>query len=387
MLPWPQNHPRVRHRGYWFINPGLASLAAMEAHLIIIWERGLAHPNLAQALAQITLPVAERHRVTWAGQRFLDNLRRFYNRASETLQLKCSETGTGAFLALVLQDRQPEYGLRNTSVGIRRVNTRMHDLREALRATLGGNVVHGTITAEEGRRDLYLMFGRRADEFLALPPQPAEAPPQLRDADLVGGNGWSRIEDIFALLNEALPYMVLRNFEALPEQVYVPGHNDVDLLVQDFKHAARLINGSKVFPEPWRVHYRVDIAGHDIRFDLRSVGDNYFDTRWQADVLGRRYLSERGFYRPEAVDYFYTLLYHALVHKRQMKPDYATRLSRMADDLVGLKLEEAMFFDRNRAFDLLSRHMKGLRYQATIPHDHSVFCVFRQPPPQPAPQA
>lgn len=358
-------------------------LESMEAHLLIVWANGLAKPEAQAALDLIRLPVLRRQRLLWPGERFMANLSRFYDRDINTLQLKSRETGLGECLTFVLRDEAPRYEARLTSTGLRLVNAAMFDLREAMRAMLGGNMVHATVTAEEGRRDLYLLTGQRASAWLQQPAMAEEAPGS--QADLVGAHGWKHLDDIFALFNEALPYLVLRNFEGLPDEIYVPGHNDVDMLVSNRDAAVRLLGGKAVFPQPWRVHYSIDLNGHDVRFDLRHIGDKYYDTRWELDLLGRRILAPGGFYRPEPIDYFYTLLYHAVVHKRAMKPDYAERLSKMADDLAGWKIPQELFFDRNRALEILSRHMNGRGYKPTVPSDHSVFCIFR-PQPQQQPQ-
>ena len=80
----------------------------------------------------------------------------------------------------------------------------------------------------------------------------------------------------------------------------------------------------------WGGRFKVVVAGRPVTFDIRFVGDGYFDAAWQRDVLDRRRLSESGVFVPTERDYFETLAYHAIVHKRGLSPDYSRRLAEMA---------------------------------------------------------
>ena len=117
-------------------------------------------------------------------------------------------------------------------------------------------------------------------------------------------------------MNETLPYVVLRNFEKLPNEYISNEHGDIDLLVKDLNQTIYKTNAIKVHKDANRVHYKINIAGKYVYFDFRCVGDNYYDENWQINILKNRIKSAGGFYIPSNEDHFYSLIYHALIHKK-----------------------------------------------------------------------
>ena len=68
--------------------------------------------------------------------------------------------GTGDFLLVVLEDPTPEYGMRETSSGPRRVNVRLFDKKQEYRRwTGGGHRIHTSDTSYETDKDLTLLLG------------------------------------------------------------------------------------------------------------------------------------------------------------------------------------------------------------------------------------
>ena len=111
----------------------------------------------------------------------------------------------------------------------------------------------------------------------------------------------------------------------------------------------------------------VRVAGRPVRFDFRHVGDGYYDARWQRDMLSRSVLTADGVRVPAPRDAFFSLVYHALVQKREVASDYlgkAMDLSRAAGIAVG-------GFDA--AFAALEEFLAANGYGAPRPSDKSVF--------------
>ena len=69
---------------------------------------------------------------------------------------------------------------------------------------------------------------------------------------------------------------MLRNYESLPEEIYVNEHNDIDLICESKENCAYVLNAEKVFPEEYRIHYRTKVEDKYANFDLRYLGDNYY---------------------------------------------------------------------------------------------------------------
>lgn len=125
-------------------------------------------------------------------------------------------------------------------------------------------------------------------------------------------------------------YLVLRNYEEFASASFLKNHPDVDLLCRDAHALARNANA---FPKGDRedgIHYAITIKGQKIPVDLREVGDRYYDPEW-ADALLHEREKHGTYFVMQQTDYFYTLLYHALFHKKDISEDYLYRLPVMAN--------------------------------------------------------
>lgn len=320
-----------------------------ETHLIIAWSSASAlHNKIVDDLGgHQTLRLLDVTDWTWPDP--LANMSRFYG---TNLTGNAHGKGLGRFRAFVVEDTDPKYAERKTTKGLRLVNTSLFDLKAKYR-TGGGFKVHATDNLSESRRDIALLYGFPSRFFQ----DPWDQKVRECEAPLVGQNGWADINQFFMILNECVEYVVMRNFEPLPDQFTVKGHGDIDLLVRGLKHTRNIANSTPVFPQEHRVHDRVVIGGTKVPFDFRHVGDNYYHRRWQEAMLSTRRL-ERGFYRPCDIHYFYSLLYHALVHKKEFKPDYRERCSKMATAL-------GIDFDVDNPFPTLKGWMQQNGYMVT----------------------
>ena len=62
---------------------------------------------------------------------------------------------------------------------------------------------------------------------------------------------------MFYVLNNCIDYAIIRNYESLPDEIYVNEHNDIDIVCDSYQNAAYVLNAEKVFQEEYRVHYKV----------------------------------------------------------------------------------------------------------------------------------
>ena len=145
------------------------------------------------------------------------------------------------------------------------------------------------------------------------------------------------LEDLFRQLDEEnIIYVVLRNWEALPESVAVGPHSDLDLLVHPLhvEKVDKLWRGERTHAEDFRVQRKVPVLGPAgeqsyILVDVRSTDDGYMPEDWCHRLLSRR-VPHKMFHVLPPRDYFVSLLYHAVAHKGVMSPDYAQRLLALA---------------------------------------------------------
>jgi hypothetical protein len=275
-----------------------------ETHIVADWTNRFANSFIETACRRVGLEVV--HAVAMpimpeATRRA--TMSRFYSRADLS---PSDQRGATPFTLHILRDPNPAYEVRKTTKGHRRVNAKVFDLKQQLRAptTAGGAPLHlhATDNIQEtkdnletlGLSELYYPK-KRFDRVAAA----------LRALDAVPG----------------LRYVVLRHAETVLESTC--GNSDVDLLVSDYFKAKTALDGTSTDPPGERyddggcgVRNLVSVASRQVSFDLRTVGDGYFDDRWQADVLAERVRDPSGTYVPSDEQYVASLLYHILVQKK-----------------------------------------------------------------------
>ena len=148
----------------------------------------------------------------------------------------------------------------------------------------------------------------------------------------------------------------------------VDAHLDVDLLVENIEEVVLILNARKKYPFTNRVAYEVLINGNIVDFDLRYVGDNYMEQKWQKNILNNRFLFNKLYYRPSNEDYLYSLIYHSLIHKEEISSDYMERF----EYLFGKNNHIVDKIDRKLLIDMLSKYLLRNDYDIVEPHDMSV---------------
>lgn len=190
---------------------------------------------------------------------------------------------------------------------------------------------------------------------------------------------FSSPSEIFYLLNTAgIEYVVLRNYENLAEceAFLLEGHPDIDILCRDSQAIVRILDAQtrRKDEPPFKgdgTHYYVYVRGKKVCLDLRYLGDGYYCKSWEEDMLARK--QPQGDYFvlcPE--DYFYSLIYHAILQKRELSQEYNIRLTEMATKMNVL-IEKA---DTPSFLAELQRFMKEKGYRFEYPKDKTVPCRF-----------
>jgi len=342
--------------------------------LFIIWENARYKEREILESLNENFHILDVYEVKWSGNKFTENLSRFYGSKLPKGSFKERHCGTGPFLLVVLEDHNPVYMERSTSRGAEIVNVKTFDMKSQYRKwTGGGHKIHGTNSMKETNHDLTLLLGISAEDYMR---KSEKWNGQITEynKDLIGANGWDSLEQMFYVLNHATDYLVLRNFEPLPDQYHDNEHGDIDLLTNNFNDLIWILNGVKVYKGKNRVHYKVIIDQTPVSFDIRYLGDNYYDKAWQEDMLRKKVFVRNCFYAVDSENYFYSLLYHALIHKKKIADDYMSRLWTMCNDLgIYHGTDRDDFQKIEFLMKLLNRFMKSKGYQYTEPKDLSVF--------------
>lgn len=124
------------------------------------------------------------------------------------------------------------------------------------------------------------------------------------------------LRQFFDYLNGvSFPYVVLRNWEPLPDSVEFGDHSDLDLLVYDLEHFLEIIPESHAeYPYP-RVRFKLQVGNEHIFMDIRHVGDGYYPTEFEEAILETREWNEKGFFTPNPIHHRIALAYHVVHHK------------------------------------------------------------------------
>lgn len=148
------------------------------------------------------------------------------------------------------------------------------------------------------------------------------------------------LKQFFSYMNDInFKYVVLRNFDALPYDVVLGAHSDLDLLVYDREHFMEIFPQAKLeHPFP-RVRTKVPIGESFIYVDVRFVGDDYYPEDFEKAILQTREWNPRGFWTPDPMHHRIALAYHAVHHKNGISDDYRRFLGdvKLEDLLAALK--------------------------------------------------
>ncbi len=340
-----------------------------ELHLMIIWNRGLAmRQDILDDLAA-TFQIVDVLDVEWPSKDFARNISRFYGKKLPDVARKVRECGKGPFTLITFIDPAPCYETRSTNAGLEQVNARIFDLKKSYREWRDRVFsVHATNSPEETSRDIFLLLQADYDDYLKQA-QPWNGVSRVWRANTAYFSGFANLRELFALLNLCSQYVVLRNYEGLPEQFVVGSHGDIDLLVESLDEVVALLGLEKESESPVRVRYYVALdSGELVYFDLRSPEDGYYDAAWSQRILQRRCLSERGFYVPDAESFCFALMYHALIHKAYVAEDYLPKLQ------AGYaRLFPELELPAQAMPDILDGYMLENGFTYTQPQDPSVY--------------
>ena len=336
-----------------------------EIHLFIIWENALYKKQEILEDIEKNFEILKKYIITWDLDKFSENLSRFYGTNLPKGSGKEQHCGTGPFMLIIVKDKNPKYEKRGTSKGDKIVNTNMFDKKTYYREiTGGGHKIHATNDVSETNHDLTLLIDKSIQDFLKENIVSNEE--EKINKNLIGAKGWKNANEMFYVLNNCTNYALLRNYENLPEEIYVNDHNDIDLICRSKEDCAYILNAKKVFNEEYRVHYVTEVEGKNTYFDLRYVGDNYYDEDLEEEILKTRVWNNKGFFTVNNYLYFYTLLYHALLHKNQFAEDYKIKLVNMHIENINENTKEQEYIN------LLNKWLLDKEYIIKIPQDKSV---------------
>lgn len=202
---------------------------------------------------------------------------------------------------------------------------------------------------------------------------------------------WSSLEELWTALNAAkVEYALLRNFENGDSSLLSKdAHPDIDILLPALEPACCVmtlyggadkkrkgLDSCTVNPHSQGQH--IHVGKQLVKMDIRLVGDGYYDQRWAADMLTRRVqarVPNSSAWAVEPTDHLLSMIYHVLVHKDSVAPDYPPRICALARDL-GFSIQDCVSPSSLAAF--LEEWMGTRSYIVVRPKDPSVERHFHE---------
>ena len=210
------------------------------------------------------------------------------------------------FNLYIIQDNNPIYDYRNTSKGNRKVNINMFDLKQSLRKITGGCKIHATDNIQETKDNLKVLG--LFDEYYHQ-------------------KKFDTLKDVFNELNKYtnLKWIITHNFDDFVND------DDIDFLTDDYFFFMRALDtdekpkGGKfnsVSDGGSSVRNYIEVGKKNIPIDIRYLGDNFYDTKLEQDMLNTMIKHPNGFYIPNKEMHLYSLIYHAIIHKPKISSTY-----------------------------------------------------------------
>lgn len=348
-----------------------------ELHLLVIWSAG--RPVAGRVLDDLGARFELRrvHELRWSPELVLQNYARFYRgRLVPPYRSVAPTKGTGPLLVVTVVDRSPRYETRETLHGPDRVNVRVFEAKKRHRRWAGGaEVVHGSDTAAEARRDLMLLLGYDPARYLAAHPGSWDGVIRPLKRNLTGAHGWDSPAQLFDALDASVHYMLLDRYEDRPGGPFADDR-PVDLLTNAYRETVAVTNARPVLGvvPPAGGRFRLQVGGRSATLDLRFVGDQHLDPAWQRRALERRVRCDGGFFGPDPEDAFEILAYRALMHRGWAAAPNRARLVARAAALGRPGWTHAALDDPARARALLDAVLERRGYRRVRPRD--VFVAY-----------
>ena len=343
-------------------------------HLLVIWSKALQHQKAIEKDILESFECLKKIQVQRDRSLYKANYRCFYayslkdntpKEVDSILKQKINGCGNGPFWVYIIKDDDPKPQKSEVTAEI--INANAYNFKMKWRNIVGGSRIHCSDNEYETNRNLSVLFGLSLSEIkeniniLNF---------SYHKQNCLGVNGFSSLASLFFLLNNNIKYCVLRNFENIFSQPTSSYHNDIDLLVEHKNFIIYLTGASPVYPDYYRVLHTITIAHKKNFFDFRYLGDNYYDYKWEKNILNHRIFQENTFFIPNQQNHFFCLLYHALIQKKAIAPDYITRLNSYSNQTINQDLDLP---STAKSLEILDKFISQNDYSYTKPTDASVY--------------
>lgn len=331
-----------------------------------IWEGGRSREDDIVAELKKSFTIVADFLIYWSDRHYRRNIQRLYLRLREGSGAGYDEKiGKPPFRFVIVEDNHPSYTwMKSVSGYIEPSNQNVVREKYRFRSWFDKPYqVHSSNNISEFYFQSVLLLGRPL-----LKQSLCTRSPEMLEVhrDLEGADGWKDWSELLSVLNVTANYLVLRNYDDLPNK---SSQGDIDFLCEDSQWLASAANVQQNINRSYKGH--VDVGGEKIPVDIRFVGDGYYSAAWEKDVLRRKAFHD-GMYIPRADDYFFTLLYHCKVHKRLVSEKYHMILHQLAESMNFDWFKNVDISDDNEVGKILKGYMLSNNYYYERPVDRGV---------------
>ena len=350
-----------------------------EAHTFIVWQSGF--NRLSRILWELSqlFDIKYAEKIIWNKKDIPKNLTKVYpNRDFDEDSPKVKEIGGNELFFILAVDKNPEIkdGVNIKAVDYKQLH-RTQKKKKFLNPNL--NYLHGSDNTKEAFHNYQALTGKNMNAFNNLLKKETVIyirKKRISDIELlyVPKKQFRNVFDVFDILNKYIKYVVLRNWELLSEKPTSETHGDIDILTEDYYDTLSLLDAKPITKKSFRVNHFVKVGKQFIPFDIRFVGDNYYDRKWEELMLKKRKF-EKFFYRLDDIDHFWSLLYHAIFQKKKIAEDYQEKLNLLGKRIDGFSSKIVQNPQRAKRF--LRKHLRKNKIKIVKPTDKSVYFSAR----------
>tara|TARA_B100000029_G_C17490033_1_gene928761 strand:- start:176 stop:826 length:651 start_codon:yes stop_codon:yes gene_type:complete len=175
---------------------------------------------------------------------------------------------------------------------------------------------------------------------------------------------YNNLNQVFDSIPSSIRYVVLRNYTTILNNTF-DDSSDIDILTDNAYNFASIINAKKCHFSNFRSRYSIMVNNNRIFLDIREASDNYYYINWQNNILDSR-IKEKFLFIPNRENYYYSLLYHMLIHKKQISDNYVEILC----NAEGYSWSKD--YARSDWIDILEKYLSSNAFFVVVPNDYSV---------------
>lgn len=297
-----------------------------EQHLFILWENARTREKEILEDVKSQFKIIKEIEIEWDKENFLENLTSFYGFNHSDRYFLQEERGSGKFLVIIVQDNNPEFIKRQTTKGETLVNKKMFEIKYKIREKYfnGKFLIHATNNSFEMHHDICLLLGKNLED---LNKEAFFDGKRIKiRQNLPAIDGWKSQEQIFYILNETVNYVLIRDIDDAPFALPFPGYPnsgsyyyDFEILTDDVQSLRYILAPTQNYNE-FAFGIFVDLNGKEQPFHVKYLGDRYFDINIEKKLLETKKKNKNNVWVVGNDEYyFYTLLYHGIIHKENYK--------------------------------------------------------------------